>query len=84
MKPSQFKISISVESYHEKTDENYQNSYIVEKGLFPNYQRYLSQIVIVQIEDSNEDCVKIQRPYLLYFPRYKPSKSVTVEPGRFS
>ena len=27
MKPSEFKISISVESYDEKTAENYQNSY---------------------------------------------------------
>ena len=33
---------------------------------------------ITQIEDFNEDCVKISRPYLLYFPRNKLSKSVTV------
>ena len=31
MKPSEFKFSISVESYDEKTAENYRNCYVAEK-----------------------------------------------------
>ena len=30
MRPSEFKISISVESYDEKTAENYRNCYLAE------------------------------------------------------
>ena len=37
-------------------------------------------MLIAQIEDL----VKIWRPYHLYFPRYKPSKSITVESGQFT
>ena len=33
MKPSEFKVSISVECYDEKTAENYQNCYVVEKRI---------------------------------------------------
>ena len=41
-------------------------------------------MLIAQIEDLNELCVKISRHYLLYFPpRNKPSKAVTVGPDRF-
>ena len=40
-------------------------------------------ILITQIEDLNEGCVKISRPYISYFPRNKPSKRVTVGPDRF-
>ena len=43
----------------------------------------LSKIWIAQIQDLNEDCVKMLCPYLLYFPRNKASKSVTVGSGRF-
>ena len=49
---------------------------------FHNYQRYQSKILIAQIEDFKEACVKISRPYLIYFPRNKPSKRVTAGPGR--
>ena len=35
---------------------------------------------IAQIEDLNGYCAKISRPYLLYFPINKLSKSVTVGP----
>ena len=35
------------------------------------------------VEDLSENCVKISRPYILYFPINKPSKSVTFGPGRF-
>ena len=31
MKPSQIKIPISIESYDEKTAENYRNGYVAEK-----------------------------------------------------
>ena len=55
MKLSEFKFSISVEGYNEKTAENYRNCYVVEKRKCPNYQRYRSQILIAQIEDLNED-----------------------------
>ena len=43
-------------------------------------QKYQSQILIPQIEDINEDCVKIECSCLLYFPRNMPSKSVPVGP----
>ena len=33
---------------------------------FPNCQRYPSQILLAQIEDLNEDCVKISRPDLSF------------------
>ena len=36
MKPSEFKISILVESYNEKTAENYRNDYVAEKRLVYN------------------------------------------------
>ena len=34
MEPSKFKNSISVESYDEKTAENYRNCYVAEKHIF--------------------------------------------------
>ena len=40
-----------------------------------NYQRYQFQILIAQIEDLNEDRVKISGPYLVYFLRNRPSNS---------
>ena len=64
MKPLDFNASISVESYDEKTAENYRNCYVAYN---------LSQIP----QDLNDDCVKISRLYLLYYPRNKPSNSVT-------
>ena len=33
MKPTQFKISVSVETYDEKTVENYRNCYDAEKRI---------------------------------------------------
>ena len=73
MKPSELKIPISVESYDEKTAGNYRNCYVAVR----------SQILKAQIKDLNEDCVKISRPYHLYFPRNKPSKIIKVGPGWF-
>ena len=57
------------------------NVFFIKLGSY--YQRYWSQISIAQIEDLNEDFVKILRPCLLYFPRNKPTKSVMVGLGRF-
>ena len=51
MKPSEFKIYISVESY------------II--SIIDIYQRYRWQILIAHIKDLNEDCVYISRLYLL-------------------
>ena len=56
MKLSKFKISIAIESYDEKTAHDYRNYYFAEKSIV---SRYRSQILIAQIEDLNEDCVKI-------------------------
>ena len=77
MKPSEFKISISVESYDKKSSENYRNYFFAESASFPNCQRYRSQILIAQIGN-----LKISHPYLWYFPINKLSKSVTVGLGR--
>ena len=49
---------------------------------FPNYERYIPQVLIKKIENLNEDGVKISRTYLLYLSRNKPSKSVTVGSGQ--
>ena len=78
MKLLELKISISVESYDEKTAENYRNCYVAEKRIVSKFKLTRSQICIAQIEDLNEVCVKNSRLYLLYFPRNKPSESVTV------
>ena len=60
MKPSEFKISISVESYDEKLLKITEIATLLKIEMFLNYQRYRSQILIAQIEDLNEDCVKFR------------------------
>ena len=61
--------------YDKKTADNYRNSYVAVKRIVSELSKiYRSQILKAQIEDLNEDCVKILRPH----PRNKPSKSVTV------
>ena len=45
---------------------------------FTNYQRYRYKILIAQIDDLIEDCVKISRLYLYCFSRNKLSKSLSV------
>ena len=82
MKPSELKISTSVESYDEKTAEKIEISTLPKNAYFPNNQRYLFKIMKAQVEDLNEDFYEILRPHLLYFLRNKPSKSVTLGPGR--
>ena len=37
-------------------------------------------LIIAQIEDLNENFIKISRLHILYFPINMPSKSVTVGP----
>ena len=64
---SEFKISLSFKSYNGKTAGN---CYVAEKRIVFD--------LIAQIEDFIEDCFKSSRPYRLYFPINKPSKSVTV------
>ena len=49
---------------------------------FPNCQGYRTQILIAQIEDLKENCVKISRPYFLYLKRNKSSKRITLGPSR--
>ena len=38
-----------------------------ESALFPNYKRYLYQILVAQIEDLMQDCVEILRSHLQPF-----------------
>ena len=79
MKPSEFKIFISVESYYEKPAENYRNSYVVEKRIASKLSKTsIPNILIAQIEDINEDCVTISGLSLLCIPRNNQPKSVTV------
>ena len=49
MKPSEFKISILVESYGEKTAKNYRNGYIAEKRIVSK----LSEISIPNFDSTN-------------------------------
>ena len=48
-------MSISVECYDEEKAENYRICCVVEKCI-----RHRSQILVAQIEDLNEDCVKFR------------------------
>ena len=75
MKPSEFKISVSVKSYDEKILKVTENTRCRK-------EHSLHQILIAQIENLNEDCVNILCLYHLYFPINKPSMSVTDGPGR--
>ena len=50
MKPSQFKIYISVAGYDEKTAENYQKGYIAEKRMVSK----LSIISILNFDGKNK------------------------------
>ena len=59
MKPSELKKSFSVESYDEKTAENYRNCYVAKKRIVSK----LSKVLILKFdspnEDLNEDCSNI-------------------------
>ena len=45
MKPSEFKISISVKSYDEKPAENYRNCYVAEKRIKDIDPKFLKHIL---------------------------------------
>ena len=77
MKPSEFKVYISVKGYAEKTAENHRNYYVTEERIVLILLKISIQILIAQIEDLIEGCVQISRLYILHFPRNKPSKSAT-------
>ena len=77
MRSSELKISIPVESYDEKTTENYRYCYIAEKRIISKLSKIWMPNIIAEIED-----MKISRSYLLYFPRNKPSESVTIGSGQ--
>ena len=49
MKPSEFKISISVDSYHEQISENFWNSYVAEKRIVSK----LPHISIPNFDNTN-------------------------------
>ena len=55
MKPSEFKISISVESYAVKTAENYKNCYVAEKRIVDKLSKYRSQIRRAQMEEMEKN-----------------------------
>ena len=84
MKPQEFKNFNSVDIYDEKTAETYRNCYDAKKRIVPNLSKIsIPNFNIINLRDLNEDCVKISRPYLLYYLRNKLRKSVAVRPGRF-
>ena len=56
------KISISVESYDEKTAEYYRDGYVAEKRIVSKLSEISIQNSISQIEVLNEDCLKNSRP----------------------
>ena len=49
MKPTELKISLSVESYNERTVENYRNCYIAENRI----DSTLSKILIPDFNNTN-------------------------------
>ena len=76
---SEFKISYSIER-----KLWWKNDWKLPKLL--RFQKMHSfkttfEILIAQIKNFNKDCVKISSLYLICFPKNKPSKSVTAEPG---
>ena len=49
IKPSEYKILISIESYDEKAAENYRNCYVAEKRIVPK----LSKTSIPKFDSTN-------------------------------
>ena len=83
MKPSELKISLSVESYDEKPDENEQNCYVAEKRIVSKLsEKYWSQMQIGQTKNFNEDCVKILVPMNFCLMNFLRKKYVTVGSDR--
>ena len=69
MKPAEFKMSIS-------NEENYQNCYIAEKRIVSKLSRILSSNINSKNGRLEWRLCQISRPYLLYFPRNKPSREL--------
>ena len=69
---------LEFESYYENTVKNYRNCYVAKKSIVSKLSKISIQNCMAPIEDLKEDSVKISRPYLLYFPKNKPSNGVTV------
>ena len=59
MKPSEFKISHSVESYDEKFLKITKIATLPKSAQFSNHQKYRYQISITQIEHLNKDYVNM-------------------------
>ena len=74
MKPSEFELSLSVENYEKKTVANFRNNYVAENHIVSKLLKILIPNFITEIEDLNQDFVKISRPYLQYFLRNKREK----------
>ena len=55
MKPSEYKISIQVESYDEKTAENCRNGYVAAERIVSKLQEILIPNLIAQIKDLIQD-----------------------------
>ena len=85
MKSLELKKFISIDSYDEKSNENYQNCYIYEKRILPNYINSRSKGFIAKIEDLNKDCIKFHVPIFYTFGeivRQNASLSGRAGPGR--
>ena len=75
---SEFEISRSVEKVMMKTFRKIAEIATLPKGaLFRNRLRFRSQILIAQIEDLNQGCVKISSSYFQFFPRNKLANRIT-------
>ena len=57
MKPSEFKIYISIENFDEELLKMTEMATLSKSAWLPSYQRYLFQILLANIEDLNKDCV---------------------------
>ena len=75
MIPTEFKISNLIESYEEKTAENYRNCDVTEKRIISK----LTKISILNFNSMNENLeLRLYQnfTFLLYFPRNKLLKSI--------
>ena len=61
MKPSELNISISAESYDEKTAENYRNCYVAGKRIISKLTE--RSIPNFNSTDLNGDCFKIYKAF---------------------
>ena len=64
MEPSEFKISISVESYDEKTAENDQNCYVAEKRSFQTFKDIDPKFKLKKLKAWMKIVLKLNVPIL--------------------